>query len=785
MHQTPLPQPVVRPIGDDGAVDVSAPSRGHPPPVAVERLDDIRPQQLSSDWDDRRRDLEGTADIDGDGMARGNRVPVSQRDLDATLTRRSSGSEMLQNLEDRWERKKEEWNVKKERLLQNYAEAKERWAKKGGEFREQAMVFFQRASEIGDDKKAQNQLVVTSIADEPPKQVTVNSEEAIEFENECFAGRMMVLVKTSDHDASNPWAEYLRTSVAGKKKTVEIQIQGRFLNEPHGTVYIGAELPRPVNVSRLAAAALRGVVSAVGSLNKNLGKMNFGLVTSRDGEGLSDEVSHTVYPLANSVDTLLVTKLDEPWPALGGTLPNIKQRVESFDTKHVYTFSLWTEYLDVLEWKLVKIPGLRTVDIRGHIQDQPIQFVVYDLLDDCDGRHLDSNKCYYCCISLHNLHANTARQSEAKKAGTWSFAWSETSSDRESDSMYSSEHSFPMLPAHIDDSERFKSVSDSDLLGSHGATLSDEALTGGGNGAIFFDEEGLEAAVSLYLEHGAAALGSPEVIEDLLRSVDSQGRKDRRLDQPPNIVDDLTVGFDGTENFNRDAAAFAASLNDRVFRQLVQPDQDRRRRGKRKRHRHGEPSPSRLVVDELDTNVETVNFLCHYDADGLASVREVDEDDLDHFTEAGAGSARRGVRRRLWVVCGLCRGGFCRKVTVTVPNVPLPSSRPPPAGRSAASRRFHRFGGTWLRSVPLSRSPDFGVLLGLVRSGERVKAPAIGLAPCGERLSGTATTASCAADSNGGSSTAQSKRAHSRYAGGLLPGGRRNSCPPEDRIPAG
>merc|ERR1719197_50470 len=145
---------------------------------------------------------------------------------------------------------------------------------------------------------------------------------------------MQFIVKTGDDDVRSPFADYLRE----KKKTVEFQFQGVFKTAPHGTVYFGVELPRMMELSRLTSSVAHGVVMAMSALNRNMGKMHFSVVTERDKKApLENECSHVVYPLAQAVDTLIVTELDD-WPKLGKDLPWRKEKVSAFDTEHVYTF---------------------------------------------------------------------------------------------------------------------------------------------------------------------------------------------------------------------------------------------------------------------------------------------------------------------------------------------------------------------------------------------------------------------------------------------------------------
>jgi hypothetical protein len=66
-----------------------------------------------------------------------------------------------------------------------------------------------------------------------------NTAEPISFENACFVGKMLVLVRTSPEDETH--GPYF----AGKPRLFEMQIQGCFKQKPKGLLYMGNELPTP------------------------------------------------------------------------------------------------------------------------------------------------------------------------------------------------------------------------------------------------------------------------------------------------------------------------------------------------------------------------------------------------------------------------------------------------------------------------------------------------------------------------------------------------------------
>ena len=64
-----------------------------------------------------------------------------------------------------------------------------------------------------------------------------NTKTPIPFENECFKGAMLVLVRTQPEDETHG------AHFAEKPRLFELQIQGQFKQKPAGVLFMGNELP--------------------------------------------------------------------------------------------------------------------------------------------------------------------------------------------------------------------------------------------------------------------------------------------------------------------------------------------------------------------------------------------------------------------------------------------------------------------------------------------------------------------------------------------------------------
>jgi len=96
-----------------------------------------------------------------------------------------------------------------------------------------------------------------------------NTPEPIPFENDCFVGRMLVLVRTTPEDETH------RAHFAGKPRLFELQIQGRFKQKPMGVLYMGNELPTPhLRLGMVLNATVRNDQGNMDSHSRFLNKLS-------------------------------------------------------------------------------------------------------------------------------------------------------------------------------------------------------------------------------------------------------------------------------------------------------------------------------------------------------------------------------------------------------------------------------------------------------------------------------------------------------------------------------
>ena len=65
--------------------------------------------------------------------------------------------------------------------------------------------------------------------------ITINSAEPFPIESSCFRGSALLLLRTPDE----PDGPYQRAMFAGKRRIIELQLQGRFTAQPPGPLFVG------------------------------------------------------------------------------------------------------------------------------------------------------------------------------------------------------------------------------------------------------------------------------------------------------------------------------------------------------------------------------------------------------------------------------------------------------------------------------------------------------------------------------------------------------------------
>lgn len=164
----------------------------------------------------------------------------------------------------------------------------------------------------------------------------------------------------------------------------EIQIQGRFLREPTGSVFVGLQLEQQVQmgfIARTLASVLLTLFQAVAAGRGTELRSSF---------GSADELPHLAVPLDMCERRYLH---DEPvtLPILGDerfgafrvdSAGNIQEELPKSSARpRANTYMTWTigtPHLDWHEWKVIGLPGLQSLALEQFWGEQPANVIIFE-----------------------------------------------------------------------------------------------------------------------------------------------------------------------------------------------------------------------------------------------------------------------------------------------------------------------------------------------------------------------------------------------------------------------
>lgn len=226
-----------------------------------------------------------------------------------------------------------------------------------------------------------------------------------QFENELVRGKLLFMVDSNDESVPEPLG--VHKLFIGHRNLFWIQMQLQFKQLPSGIVYIGGEVPRPMNLgfftSNMARAILSMVEMHIPGVHYSFGnKKDNDMQGDRRGSDESargsyidsseDELPHICFPLYTAADQFVVTPSGLTPPPLGTenlgeTKEQSRQRKHSgqfyypFNTRDTYSFHFHSEFIDFGHWQVVNLPSLRNTDLRAFWDDMPLRIVCYSVSD--------------------------------------------------------------------------------------------------------------------------------------------------------------------------------------------------------------------------------------------------------------------------------------------------------------------------------------------------------------------------------------------------------------------
>ncbi|GAB5360279.1 hypothetical protein AAMO2058_000614300 [Amorphochlora amoebiformis] len=269
-----------------------------------------------------------------------------------------------------------------------------RKAKFGGQFFEHLRLF----DKFGDEGE----------------EMEFNSATGIPFETPTFKGRAIFKLRPTElSEMSIAYQQYFRP----RARKFSLQIQGRFKKPTSGIIWLGAEVGH--------CDSSRGVdAMQLGFIRKTLCKMVLNTINLMRGAilhysfGDGDQLPHIVLPLYIAADTFVETDEKDLPPNIGVRMfpEDIKSqkvrrksntKARKFELDKTYSFSLHNSNLDLFNWIVVGIPGIRSMDLTKYWQDMPLRIVAYSTTGPFTNPHTAVNKTYLFCFELSNSLATS------------------------------------------------------------------------------------------------------------------------------------------------------------------------------------------------------------------------------------------------------------------------------------------------------------------------------------------------------------------------------------------
>ena len=218
--------------------------------------------------------------------------------------------------------------------------------------------------------------------------VSPNSTNLYKMDTDYFAGDMMVLIRTPDVDSpsmeSPPANAVAVQHLRGKQRRFEFQFQVRLKKVPTGTVFFSCDLTQPIKLGMVQRAFVSAAMSFVRSSNPSFHYSIQGSTPTKDG---SYERPHMAFPVQDGMNRVVATPPGQQPPRLGTVIEeddqSLKRRKKGmsieWNLENTYTFSLWSAYVDFLDWRVLNLPGIRPFGLNSVIGTQPIYLTLYEI----------------------------------------------------------------------------------------------------------------------------------------------------------------------------------------------------------------------------------------------------------------------------------------------------------------------------------------------------------------------------------------------------------------------
>eukprot|EP00981_Chlorochromonas_danica_P015379 scaffold11846_cov149-Ochromonas_danica.AAC.10 len=169
------------------------------------------------------------------------------------------------------------------------------------------------------------------------------------------------------------------------RRLFEVQVQGKFKRAPAGEVFVGAEASQKLELGILTRSISRLVLQFISTM---VGDLHYSFGDNQNNPAF--ELPHVVSPIFPTFDKILITPPGETPPPLGIPFQEdpeyrkkrlkcrlIKDAQVDLDT--IYSFSVNTSNLDLINWTVVGIPMVRPMDLRTYSGSGSVNLIGYEI----------------------------------------------------------------------------------------------------------------------------------------------------------------------------------------------------------------------------------------------------------------------------------------------------------------------------------------------------------------------------------------------------------------------
>lgn len=234
------------------------------------------------------------------------------------------------------------------------------------------------------------------IIDTASQQRIIPNSEPVVLENEFFTIEVMLLVRTPDVDDGSstptlPRAKATSEYMKGQQRRWEFQFRVKFKKVPTGPIFLGCEVDRKMKLGRLTKGLTSFLLAMIGRINTGF-HYSWGVDKKTKKEDLESgnyEKTHLSFPVEASMGKIVITKPGETPPELGKELPESDASVQrrrklgagciTWNCEDTYTMSLWSAYVDWIQWKCMNVIGVNPFPLGLVLGTQPITLCVYEV----------------------------------------------------------------------------------------------------------------------------------------------------------------------------------------------------------------------------------------------------------------------------------------------------------------------------------------------------------------------------------------------------------------------